>query len=317
MKVIVPIDNNPDAQSLIDALIGMKWYPCTEIELLTLVPRWVEYEAAQVTIPASLAELEALAVELRKTLPHCKIAFTIKEGNAKTGIISFAQEVDADLILMSSTSSNPLEGGARGSVTHSVLDHAECPVFFARPTYEGLLDPQNGFRNVLVPVDDSRYSEAAMQWLLNFYWSSQTRFTLVSAVQHQDAVEVAKKNLQTKIELMQPALGNHISYLVVPGEPAETIIRLAYENLADLIVIGSHARTGLRKLVLGCVSEALADRAPCPVAVVRGILPNDTSWHRTGVFAKPKSFETTHADPPPRKKTWNADLPHCVPSGMH
>ena len=51
--------------------------------------------------------------------------------------------------------------------------------------------------------------------------------------------------------------------------PAETIARAATEWRADLIVIGSHGRTGVRRALLGSVAEAVMRNAPCPVLVAR------------------------------------------------
>ena len=53
------------------------------------------------------------------------------------------------------------------------------------------------------------------------------------------------------------------------GEPAETIVREARQGGFDLVVVGSHGRTGARRLLVGSVAEIVARRAPCPVLVVR------------------------------------------------
>jgi nucleotide-binding universal stress UspA family protein len=56
---------------------------------------------------------------------------------------------------------------------------------------------------------------------------------------------------------------------VQTGAPAETIARAAAEWRADLIVIGSHGRTGVRRALLGSVAEEVMRNAPCPVLVAR------------------------------------------------
>ena len=53
------------------------------------------------------------------------------------------------------------------------------------------------------------------------------------------------------------------------GHPADTICRFAADNGIDLIVIGSHGRSGIGRVLLGSVSNAVANRAPCPVTIVR------------------------------------------------
>jgi nucleotide-binding universal stress UspA family protein len=59
---------------------------------------------------------------------------------------------------------------------------------------------------------------------------------------------------------------------LVSGSPAETIVELAAAEEVDLIVMGTHGRTGLRRLLMGSVAEAVIREAPCPVLVYRAPL---------------------------------------------
>jgi len=56
---------------------------------------------------------------------------------------------------------------------------------------------------------------------------------------------------------------------VAAGHPAETIVRVAHERGADLIVMGTHGRTGLQHVLLGSVAEKVVRLAPCPVLTVK------------------------------------------------
>jgi nucleotide-binding universal stress UspA family protein len=53
------------------------------------------------------------------------------------------------------------------------------------------------------------------------------------------------------------------------GQPADTIVRIAEERQVDLIVMGTHGRTGLPHMLLGSVAEKVVRTAPCPVLTVR------------------------------------------------
>jgi universal stress protein A len=53
------------------------------------------------------------------------------------------------------------------------------------------------------------------------------------------------------------------------GEPSDTILRVAAEAGADLVVMGTHGRTGLSRLLIGSVAEAVLRRASCPVLTLR------------------------------------------------
>jgi nucleotide-binding universal stress UspA family protein len=57
--------------------------------------------------------------------------------------------------------------------------------------------------------------------------------------------------------------------LVTSGHPARRIVELADENEADLLVIATHGRTGLRRMLLGSVAEQVIRQAPCPVFTVK------------------------------------------------
>ena len=65
------------------------------------------------------------------------------------------------------------------------------------------------------------------------------------------------------------SLGQEPESSIVWGHAAEEICRFAQEHNVDLIVIGSHGRTGIRRALLGSVSHAVANQAPCPVTIVR------------------------------------------------
>jgi nucleotide-binding universal stress UspA family protein len=60
---------------------------------------------------------------------------------------------------------------------------------------------------------------------------------------------------------------------VAAGSPAESIVRLAEEKSVDLIVMGTHGRTGLQHVLLGSVAEKVVRLAPCPVMTVRHRTP--------------------------------------------
>lgn len=74
----------------------------------------------------------------------------------------------------------------------------------------------------------------------------------------------------TKLQDLVPA-GFRDSWAVeaAVGPPADTIVRIAEERQVDLIVMGTHGRTGLQHMLLGSVAEKVVRTAPCPVLTVR------------------------------------------------
>jgi nucleotide-binding universal stress UspA family protein len=72
------------------------------------------------------------------------------------------------------------------------------------------------------------------------------------------------------VEALAPTLTRgRIDKRIEVGKPEQTICDVAREVGADVIVVGSHGRTGLGRLLIGSVSEHVVRHAPCPVLVVR------------------------------------------------
>ncbi|GIX03617.1 MAG: universal stress protein [Planctomycetaceae bacterium] len=136
------------------------------------------------------------------------------------------------------------------------------------------------FRTILVPVDFSPVSETALEVAHALARDHQGRMVLLHvaippAPAHEVYVppeELTRLAQQAREQLEHWA---H-KYLDVPtdtrvmaGEPGPAIVSLAGELSADLIVMGTHGRTGLMRLLMGSVAEWVLRHAPCPVLTVR------------------------------------------------
>ena len=84
-------------------------------------------------------------------------------------------------------------------------------------------------------------------------------------LKRQQAIEARDELARTAAMLT----GVPVEQLIEEGDPADTICRVAERLGVGAIVVGSHGRTGLRRLFLGSVSEHVVRHAPCPVLVVR------------------------------------------------
>lgn len=65
-------------------------------------------------------------------------------------------------------------------------------------------------------------------------------------------------------------VGRSVTAGVLLGDPAAELVRFALEDGADLLVLGTHGRRGVSRLVLGSVAERVAREAPCPVLISKG-----------------------------------------------
>lgn len=79
----------------------------------------------------------------------------------------------------------------------------------------------------------------------------------------------AQKHVATLVAKARRA-GVRAAGLVMSGSPYDAIVRAARSRRADVLVLGTHGRTGLPRLLLGSVASRVLATAPCPVLTVRG-----------------------------------------------
>ena len=88
------------------------------------------------------------------------------------------------------------------------------------------------------------------------------------------APDETEDGLRARLANMRPTDATiPVDRYLTEGEPAEEILRLAKERGADLIVLGTHGRSGLGRLLMGSVAEKVMRRAPCLVLTVKQPLP--------------------------------------------
>lgn len=83
----------------------------------------------------------------------------------------------------------------------------------------------------------------------------------VEAKEHEETLEEWRADAERRA-------GRPVRSAVASGDPAAEILRHAREERCDLVVVGTHGRTGLSRMVLGSVAERVARQAECPVLVV-------------------------------------------------
>jgi nucleotide-binding universal stress UspA family protein len=83
-----------------------------------------------------------------------------------------------------------------------------------------------------------------------------------------------EEELQERLQKLRPSDPSvSVSQVIAEGVPAAEILRVAREKHADLIVMGTHGRTGLRRLLMGSVAELVVRGADCPVLTVKMPFP--------------------------------------------
>ena len=95
----------------------------------------------------------------------------------------------------------------------------------------------------------------------------------IAPLVYEDLDRAARRQAQRQLDrLVRKArrAGVRVTPLLREGSPADEIARAARSKRADVVVMGTHGRTGLPRLFLGSVAERVVGTAPCPVLTVRG-----------------------------------------------
>jgi nucleotide-binding universal stress UspA family protein len=92
-----------------------------------------------------------------------------------------------------------------------------------------------------------------------------------------DQLETSAERELPRIAECEDCVGLEIEEVIVHGEAAAEIVRVAKEKSVDLIVLSSHGRTGLGRILFGSTAEAVVRHAPCPVLVVKPGKAGETS----------------------------------------
>jgi nucleotide-binding universal stress UspA family protein len=155
---------------------------------------------------------------------------------------------------------------------------------------------------ILHPTDFSEHSEYAFRLacslardhnahlLVMHVWTAPTAVVFGEVVPDLGA-EDSYREAAEELHRRRPADSEvDVSYRLVEGDPAASILQIAKETCADLIVMGTHGRRGLRRLLMGSVAERVVRGAVCPVVTVKNPFPETES-------SAPVNSESTHEAP--------------------
>lgn len=140
-------------------------------------------------------------------------------------------------------------------------------------------------QHFLVPIDFSAYADAALEYAITLASKLQARLTLLHVIQSlplggtdmgvalpvaylQDLEAELRESMAGYVKRATDA-GLQAEASLVHGVAFQEIVDLAKAQQVDLIIMGTHGRTGLRHVLLGSVAEKVVRLAPCPVLVTR------------------------------------------------
>ncbi len=199
--------------------------------------------------------------------------YTIRKGEAGAEINRFADEISADLIVM--TTRGKFEFGTliSKSISQRVISKTSTPTLLIRPTDNEWRTRRSRFKRILVALDGSEAAETVLPYIRSLANRFDSKVLLLSVPEGSESEDYQSK-IQTYLDDIAGVLneeGFNIKTLVTGSGPARTILDLSVEERVDLIMMASHGRGGvarLEQISIGSVAERIVDKAPCPVFLV-------------------------------------------------
>ena len=201
----------------------------------------------------------------------------IEKGKPAEMILDIAQDAQTDLIVVGARGLNRLAELVFGSVSHRIMTHAPCSTLIVK-------SPLSHLDHVLLCIEGPEDAGRAVTFLAKKPFRAQPRVTVFHTVPFAEPpwLEGALVPESYRKELL--AAGDQLTnqvvfelaafdYTAIPhvvvGSPSDMIVKYAKENSPDLILVGSHGRTGVSRFFLGSVSHAIAHHVSEPVMIVR------------------------------------------------
>jgi nucleotide-binding universal stress UspA family protein len=141
------------------------------------------------------------------------------------------------------------------------------------------------FQHILVPIDFSEHADRALDYAMAWCRQCHAHLTLIHVIQSLSdvGIDLTPALPAAHLESLEAELTQHMKgylqrvedagvtgdLIMAHGGPFEKTIEVVQARQIDLIIMGSHGRTGVGHLLLGSMAEKLVRLAPCPVLVVR------------------------------------------------
>lgn len=289
MRVLLATDGSKDARAAAEYLKDFPLPGSATIRIVTVVtlpPSALDVPPVAAFNESLLAEGRRVVEEARTLLgPRAAVEERVVQGNPKEEIVRAAEEWPADLVVVGGRGLGGVRGFLLGSVSQTVARHVHCPVLVVKGRARPLA-------SVLIATDGSDGANEAIRFLLSLPLVRNTKVRLLSAVESTPYPASAPKMIRAQLKGMIAQLERErraqvekvldraarelktkvtrLTRSMPIGHPAREIVAAAASFDADLVVVGARGLGGMKRLLLGSVSERVLHHARCPVLIVKG-----------------------------------------------
>jgi nucleotide-binding universal stress UspA family protein len=204
----------------------------------------------------------------------------VRTGVPYETILRYATEQDIDLIVMGTHGRTGVQRYLLGSVTEKVVRLSDVPVLTAKSEGDG--EVTCPYTEILVPTDGSEGAEAAVDPAVDIAHTYNARLHTLSVIDtmamgvdvRSGAIlealeESARSAVKTVEEQAAQASVSAVETEIEHGSPYRGIRSYVEEHDIDLVVMGTHGRSGIERYLLGSVAEKTVRTSPVPVMTVR------------------------------------------------
>lgn len=205
-----------------------------------------------------------------------------RSGAVASSLVEAAEDHTFDLILMGTQGRRGVQGAFLGSVAREVLRTAPCPVFTTRALPDDE-EATTSIERIVAPIDFSESSREALQYtslIASIYEAPVKLVHVIEApkmppVYELESPKLTSRKIKARAERALEEWGSslqagdkEVSYVVHSGDPASTILDAA-PNPTDLLVMATRGLSGLRRTMLGSVTESVLCEALGPIIAAR------------------------------------------------
>lgn len=266
-KLLVCTDGSLEAQGAVAQTLALA-QPCGStvyaVQVLEISP---EVEAVAPDLRGRLEKeirTQMAAIQGEADKMGVPLAPRIRHHSSPLAVIlEEIETIQPNLVIMGRSGRTGLARLLMGSVTARVIGHSPVNV---------LVVPQDAtlaFHRILIAADGSPFGAAAWKEALSLTIQGQVSLFAVAVAQEEGNLQEAEK-IVGQMRAEAGVQGVSITTIIPQGQAvADAIVQVARRQRADLIILGSHGRTGLSRLLMGSVTERVIGQAPCPVMVVK------------------------------------------------
>lgn len=206
------------------------------------------------------------------------VSTMILEGEPSNAVVGATTDGTFDLVVVGTHGRTGLSRVLMGSIAEKIVRRSRCSVLVVRPD-----DAAKPFTHVLCPIDDSESAQHALRLAAMLARVEHARLTLLNVVeltlyagrkpvQYIQYLERSASGLLDKaLAEVRGTVPSAVARTATGSPGGQTLALLDEDPTIDLVVMGSHGRGGIKRVLFGSVAEKVMRYARCPVLVARSL----------------------------------------------